>query len=154
MNVYIITNGYYSDYHIVAVFSAKEDAERFCKEATFKYDSEYYGNYRIETYSLQEYQKDNVDRIMDAEVFCSFKEPQDNKYNCKVVIDKNGIVGDVCCDEYHDYGEQIGFGELDNGLVIGTGTFTRRQNEALLDFIDRVHKIFCDEYYMWKDGRL
>lgn len=47
--VYIITQGEYSDYHIVAVFNIKEDAEKFVNYMSDKYHGD---PYEIEEYDI------------------------------------------------------------------------------------------------------
>lgn len=51
-NVYIITQGEYSDYHIVTVFDDKDKAEAFVEAYNKHKRSEYEDDYCVETYKL------------------------------------------------------------------------------------------------------
>ena len=51
MKVFVVTDGIYSDYHIVAVFSSREKAEKFVARYTWK-ETE---NTCIEEYSLDQH---------------------------------------------------------------------------------------------------
>ena len=57
MNVYVVTAGEYSDYHIVAVFSTREKAERFANKRV-KETHKRYG--WIESYWVHPYEVDNT----------------------------------------------------------------------------------------------
>jgi len=49
MKIFIVTDGQYSDYHIVAVFLSKEKAEHYAK-----YNSGYYDSCRVEEYDTSD----------------------------------------------------------------------------------------------------
>lgn len=59
--VYIVTEGEYSDYHIEAVFSTRENAEKFIAARDTAY---YLGDYEIEELDLDETQVETEDKIV------------------------------------------------------------------------------------------
>ena len=71
--VYIVTNGEYSDYHIEAVFSTRENAEKFiaCRMPENGY---FDGSYQINEFTLDETQVDGMnDNIGIEDRFWIFK---------------------------------------------------------------------------------
>ena len=54
MKVYIVTQGYYSDYHIEAVFSKRSQAELYIAVHNNNDDDSKYGEYYIEPYLVDD----------------------------------------------------------------------------------------------------
>lgn len=52
--IYIVTSGCYSDYHIVTVFMDKDKAKAFVEAYNSHKTSKYYDDYEIETYKVSD----------------------------------------------------------------------------------------------------
>lgn len=95
--VYIITAGSYSDYHIVAVFADKNEAERFrdAQNEKAKWDSQ---ECRIEEYPI------GADvSLAGKQLYCA--------YECA----HNGIYAYDTCENIFEYANEIGVVK-DNGV--------------------------------------
>ena len=82
MKVYIVTDGCYSDYHIVAVFLEKEKAELYVKTHDFGQTSIFGSDMHIEEYDTQ-------DDTIEGEI-------AKMKYVYSFEIDEIGRISDNC----------------------------------------------------------
>lgn len=53
MKVYVVTDGYYSDYHIEAVFTSKRQAELYCALHTDRYSAPCVECYETDEYTFE-----------------------------------------------------------------------------------------------------
>ena len=137
MKIYVVTSGFYSDYHIEKVFTDKKAAEAYCRERNiccFEEDEYSAG--------IEEYQADNVEEqgIITLKII--------GEFNCKgELIDKTMLetTQNIC-------NAQPSIEENDHGDLV-TAYAIPRQGEGVEDFRERAKKILIDTYYSLIDKR-
>jgi len=128
MKVYIVTDGCYSDYHIVAVFLEKEKAELYVKTHDFGQTSIFGSDMNIEEY-------DTRDDTIEGEV-------AEMKYVYAFNVDEEGTLSDNCSVWEFD-GDETGTPVLNGRAYYVCFTDKERESSVFLYNHD-VFKIVLD----------
>jgi len=126
MNVYVITSGEYSDYHICAVAQSRKKAEALKK----LFDKENYTGASIEVYDTNTYQTGRSLYVAEYDV---------KRGELKITRVKES-------DEYPDIpSERTMKGIVGNGLYLRTGINARNKSQAEKIFYDRLAKYKAEQ---------
>lgn len=134
MKIYVVTSGYYCDYHIEKVFADKKAAEAYCKGRNLYNfgDDEYSAN-------IEEYETGSFEEIelTPTKILGEFNH-------------KGELVNKTMFD--NETPQEPFITEKEYGDIV-TAYITPRRNEEIEDFRNRAEKVLIDTYYCLTDKR-
>lgn len=147
--VFIVTQGYYSDYRIEAVFTSEEKAKEYIRVAAHNnqmWDSSagYSHDYNIEVYELDKELPKMLEYVVYHATFIN--GVLENRFN--VYARESPRLTTYKSYYFNVAGAPRGT-RLAHRLDI-EGAVKLRQNETSAEVCERARKIATDEYYRWK----
>ena len=126
MKIYVVTSGCYSDFHINAMFSTREKAQKYIDAAKFDDWDDINGidEWDVDSASTEPPKSMNVSGYFEEDELdvINFDDGEEEPWSF--------VVGDDC--------------------VEFTGNIAVRQGETAEDFHERAEKVVIDKYFEWK----
>ena len=132
MKIYVVTSGCYSDFHINAMFSTREKAQKYIDAAKFDDCDDINGidEWDVDSASTEPPKSMNVSGYFDEDELYEFMADSDNEES-----------------QWRFTKETMDNVEID---VTFTGNIAVRPGETAEQFHERAEKIVIDKYFEWK----